>query len=108
MDELPTVSVAELKRKLDAKENFQLVDVREPMEYEIANINGAKLIPLGELPDRMSELNRERLTIVHCHSGQRSAQAVRIMREAGFTNVFNLDGGIARWSDEIDSDVAQY
>ena len=108
MDELPTVSVAELKRKLDAKENFQLVDVREPMEYEIANIDGAKLIPLGELPDRMSELNRERLTIVHCHSGQRSAQAVRIMREAGFTNVFNLDGGIARWSDEIDSDVAQY
>ena len=108
MDELPTVSVTELKRKLDAKENFQLVDVREPMEYEIANIDGAKLIPLGELPDRMSELSRDRLTIVHCHSGQRSAQAVRIMRDAGFTNVFNLDGGIARWSDEIDSDVAQY
>jgi Rhodanese-related sulfurtransferase len=56
----------------------------------------------------MSELDRKKLTIVHCHSGQRSAQAVRMMREAGFTNVFNLDGGIARWSDEIDSHVAQY
>jgi adenylyltransferase/sulfurtransferase len=108
MSEMPTVSVAELKRKLDARENFQLVDVREPMEYELANIDGAKLIPLGELPERLNELDRERLTIVHCHSGQRSAQAVRIMREAGFANVFNLEGGIARWSDEIDSEVPQY
>jgi adenylyltransferase/sulfurtransferase len=95
--------VRELKRKLDAHENVQLVDVREPFEHEIANIDSAKLIPLGELPDRMSELDRERLTIVHCHSGQRSAQAVRILREAGFANVFNLEGGIAKWSDEIDS-----
>src|SRR6267143_56088 len=105
---IPTVSVRELKRKLDAHENFQLVDVREPFEHAIANIDSAKLIPLGELPDRMSELDRERLTIVHCHSGQRSAQAVRILREAGFTSVFNLEGGIAKWSDEIDSDVPKY
>ena len=100
---IPTVSVRELKQKLDARENFQLVDVREPIEYEMANIDSAKLIPLGELSDRINELDRERLTIVHCHSGQRSAQAVRIMQEAGFAKVFNLEGGIAKWMDEIDS-----
>ena len=108
MSEIPTVSVRELKQKLDARENFQLVDVREPFEHDLASINGARLIPLGELPDRLKELDRGRLTIVHCHSGQRSAQAVRLMREAGFENVFNLEGGIARWSDEIDSEVPQY
>jgi len=105
---VPTVSVGELKQRLDAHESFQLVDVREPFEHEIASIDSARLIPLGELPDRLNELDREQLTIVHCHSGQRSAQAVQILREAGFGNVFNLEGGIAKWSDEIDSDVAQY
>jgi len=107
-NEIPTVSVRELKQKLEAREEFQLVDVREPFEHEIANIDTAKLIPLGELPGRLDELDREQLTIVHCHSGQRSAQAVRIMRDAGFANVFNLEGGIAKWSDEIDADVPQY
>jgi adenylyltransferase/sulfurtransferase len=106
--EIPTVSVKELKQKLDARESFQLLDVREPFEHEMANIDRAKLIPLGELPERLNELDRETLTIVHCHSGQRSAQAVRLLREAGFANVFNLEGGIARWSDEIDSEVPQY
>src|SRR5580704_13252548 len=105
---IPTVSVRELKQKLDARENFQLVDVREPFEHELASIDSARLIPLGELPDRLNELDQARLTIVHCHSGQRSAQAVRILRDAGFENVFNLEGGIAKWSDEIDSDVPQY
>jgi adenylyltransferase/sulfurtransferase len=95
--------VAELKAKLDGAEAFQLVDVREPIEHEMANIDRAKLIPLGELPNRLDELDRHQLTIVHCHSGQRSAAAVRLMREAGFDKVFNLEGGIAKWSDEIDS-----
>src|SRR6266404_1542997 len=105
---VPTVSVRELKQKLDARESFQLVDVREPFEHELANIDGAQLIPLGELSDRLNELDRNCLTIVHCHSGMRSAQAVRLLREAGFPNVFNLEGGIAKWSDEIDSNVAKY
>jgi len=105
---VPVVSVRELKQKLDAREPVQLVDVREPFEHEIASIDSAQLIPLGELPDRLNELDRERLTIVHCHSGMRSAQAVRLLREAGFSNVFNLEGGIAKWSDEIDSDVPKY
>ena len=105
---LPTVSVRELKEKLDARQPVQLVDVREPFEHEIANIDSARLIPLGELSDRLNELDRDRLTIVHCHSGMRSAQAVRLLREAGFENVFNLEGGIAKWSDEIDPDVPKY
>lgn len=108
MNEIPTVSVRELKQKIDAHESFQLIDVREPLEHDLASIGGAQLIPLGELAERLHELDREQLTIVHCHSGQRSAQAVRLMREAGFAKVFNLEGGIARWSDEIDSDVPQY
>ena len=105
---LPTVSVRELKEKLDARQPVQLVDVREPFEHEIANIDSARLIPLGELSDRLKELDRGRLTIVHCHSGMRSAQAVRLLRKAGFDNVFNLEGGIAKWSDEIDPDVPKY
>src|SRR5881275_273080 len=105
---LPTISVRELKEKLDARQPVQLVDVREPFEHEIANIDSARLIPLGELSDRLKELDRGRLTIVHCHSGMRSAQAVRLLREAGFENVFNLEGGIAKWSDEIDPDVPKY
>src|SRR5438477_3124302 len=105
---LPTVSVRELKEKLDARQPVQLVDVREPFEHEIANIDSARLIPLGELSDRLNELDRGRLTIVHCHSGMRSAQAVRLLRKAGFENVFNLEGGIAKWSDEIDPDVPKY
>src|SRR5713101_7152806 len=105
---VPTVSVRELKAKLDAREPVQLVDVREPFEHEIANIASARLIPLGELSDRLNELDRDRLTIVHCHSGMRSAQAVRLLRDAGFANVFNLEGGIAKWSDEIDPDVPKY
>src|SRR5881275_117507 len=105
---LPTISVRELKQKLDAREPVQLVDVREPFEHEIASIDSARLIPLGELPDRLGELDRDRLTIVHCHSGMRSAQAVRLLRDAGFAKVFNLEGGIAKWSDEIDSDVPKY
>src|SRR5438128_2670123 len=105
---VPAVSVRELKEKLDACQPVQLVDVREPFEHEIANIDSARLIPLGELSDRLKELDRGRLTIVHCHSGMRSAQAVRLLREAGFENVFNLEGGIAKWSDESDPDVPRY
>jgi molybdopterin/thiamine biosynthesis adenylyltransferase/rhodanese-related sulfurtransferase len=105
---VPTVSVNELKRKLEAREPVQLVDVREAFEHDIAKIDSARLIPLGELPDRLSELDRDRLTVVHCHSGMRSAQAVRFLREAGFENVFNLEGGIDKWSDEIDSRVPKY
>ena len=107
-DTIPTMSTHELKQKMDAREPFELIDVREAFEYEIARIDGAKLIPLGEIAERVSELQRERPIVVHCHSGQRSAQAVRLLRQRGFANVYNLEGGIDAWSDQIDSSVPKY
>jgi adenylyltransferase/sulfurtransferase len=105
---IPSMSVHELKQKTDAREPFELIDVREPFEYEIARIDGAKLIPLGEIADRVGELRREQPIVVHCHSGQRSAQAVRLLQQRGFSNVYNLDGGIDAWSDQIDPTVPKY
>ena len=105
---VPILSVNELKRKMDAREAFKLVDVREPFEYEIARIDGAQLIPLGEIAERAGELQREQQIVVHCHSGTRSAQAVRLLQHRGFNNVYNLEGGIDAWSDQIDSSVPKY
>jgi sulfur-carrier protein adenylyltransferase/sulfurtransferase len=104
----PAISVHELKQKMDAREAFQLIDVREPFEHEIARIDGAKLIPLGEFAQRVDELQREQPIIVHCHSGKRSAQAVRLLQQRGFTNAYNLEGGIDAWSDQIDPSVPKY
>jgi sulfur-carrier protein adenylyltransferase/sulfurtransferase len=105
---IPTISVHELKRKTDAREAFDLIDVREPFEYEIARIDGAKLIPLGEIADRTDQLQREQPIVVHCHTGKRSAQAVRLLQQRGFSNVYNLEGGIDAWSDQIDPSVPRY
>ena len=105
---VPAISVHELKRKTEAREAFELIDVREPFEYEIARIDGAKLIPLGEIADRTDELQREQPIVVHCHSGKRSAQAVRLLQQRGFSNVYNLEGGIDAWSHQIDPTVPKY
>src|SRR5213082_600355 len=91
---IPAMSARELKRKMDAREAFQLIDVRELFEYEIARIDGSKLIPLGEIVERTDELQREQTIVVHCHSGARSAEAVRLLQQRGFTNVYNLKGGV--------------
>ena len=107
-DAVPAISVHDLKQKMETNGVVTIVDVREPFEYEIARIEGSKLIPLGELPDRLDELDRDRYTVVHCHSGMRSAQAVQLLRREGFANVFNLAGGIAQWSEEIDPEVPKY
>ncbi len=104
---VPSINVRELKRKMDAREKFSLIDVREPFEFDIAKIDGATLIPLGEIATRIDELENEEI-IVHCHSGARSAQAVDLMRKAGLTNVYNLEGGIDAWSEEIDPSVPRY
>ena len=105
---VPAISVHELKRKTETREGFELIDVREPFEYEIARIDGAKLIPLGEIADRTDELQREQPIVVHCHSGKRSAQAVRLLQQRGFSNVYNLKGGIDAWSEQIDPTVPKY
>jgi adenylyltransferase/sulfurtransferase len=106
--EVPAISVQELKRKLDAHEPLELIDVREPFEHEIARIDGAKLIPIGELAQRFDEIKRNGQTVVHCHSGMRSARAVELLHEAGFENVFNLSGGIDAWATEIDPTMQKY
>jgi sulfur-carrier protein adenylyltransferase/sulfurtransferase len=105
---IPEMSPHELKRRMDAGEPFELIDVREPFEFEIAQIDGAKLIPLGEIADRLGELDREQPIIIHCHSGMRSAQAVRLLQQHGFAKVYNLEGGIDAWSDQVDSNVPKY
>ena len=107
-DGVPTVSVRELKRKMDEGDAFTLVDVREPYEYEIARIAGSRLIPLGELETHAGELPRTGTLVLQCHSGGRSEHAVRLLQEAGFENVYNLEGGIDAWSVEIDPAVPRY
>jgi len=105
-NEVPEITVQELKEKLDRGE-ISVLDVREPHEYAVANI-GAPLIPLGELPERLAELDRNRPLAVHCKSGARSARAVKLLRDAGFENVYNVKGGINAWSEEIDPSVPKY
>jgi len=109
VDGIPQISVEELKRKLDAKENVFVLDVREPHEYPIANL-GAPLIPLGELEKRVGELaaQRDREVVVHCRSGARSQKAALILKNAGFKNVENLAGGVLAWADKIDTTMPKY
>jgi adenylyltransferase/sulfurtransferase len=100
------LSVEELRARLDAGD-IHLVDVREPFEVEICRIPGAVLIPLGQLGERMSEVPRDRDVAVHCKSGGRSAKAVKMLQDAGWTRVRNVKGGILAWA-EIDPSVKRY
>ncbi len=102
------ISVQDLKQKIDRKEKFVLVDVREPHEYQIAKIPGSKLIPLGEVMQRARELDTAEDIVVHCRSGARSAKAIHELQKLGFKRLKNLKGGILAWSREIDSSVPQY
>ncbi len=104
---IPEISVQDLKAKIDKKEKFILLDVREPHEYEIAKIPGSTLIPLGALPERYTELDKSAKLIVHCKMGGRSARAVSLLREKGF-DATNVAGGINAWSESIDPSVPQY
>ena len=99
---VPEVTVEELKKQLDRGEDVFVLDVREPNEYQICKIAGSKLIPLGELPQRVAELDRDRDMVVHCKMGGRSAKAVALLQERGFTRVRNLKGGILAWIDRVD------
>lgn len=106
---LPSLSVAELKRRLDARDpSFELVDVREPFEWEICAIPGARRIPLGELPGRVAELDPAREIALLCKAGVRSARALRILRDAGFPKLWNVEGGILEWAREIDPSMPRY
>jgi molybdopterin/thiamine biosynthesis adenylyltransferase/rhodanese-related sulfurtransferase/molybdopterin converting factor small subunit len=101
------VDPTEVKAKIDRGDNFVLIDVREPHEYQICNIPAAKLIPLGQLPQRLDELDRDIEIVAHCKSGMRSAKAVGLLKEAGF-RARNMKGGILAWSDKVDPSVPKY
>jgi sulfur-carrier protein adenylyltransferase/sulfurtransferase len=103
------ITVRQLKEKMDAGEDIQLIDVRQPDEYAVAKIEGAKLIPLPEILQRMDEIDSTRETVLHCKMGGRSARAIEALQRAGCTaNMSNLVGGITAWSDEIDPSVPKY
>jgi sulfur-carrier protein adenylyltransferase/sulfurtransferase len=104
------IGVAELKERLDTGEALELVDVREPFEWRIANLGeyGARMIPMGEVAARADELDRAREIIVYCRSGARSGDVVRYLREQGFARARNLRGGILAWGAEIDPSVPRY
>ena len=102
------IEVTEVKEKLDRGDNFVLIDVREPHEYQICNIPAAKLIPLGEIGRRLGELDPEADIVIHCKSGMRSARACGVLRAAGFKHVRNMKGGILAWSDQVDRSVPKY
>ena len=106
-NDIPAISVEELKKKLDAKADVFILDVREPHEYQICNLKGY-LIPVGDLPKRVSELDSSREIVAHCKMGGRSAKAVNFLRRAGFTKVYNLTGGILAWADRIDPKMPKY
>jgi molybdopterin/thiamine biosynthesis adenylyltransferase/rhodanese-related sulfurtransferase len=104
---IPQITVKELKHRLDAGEDVQLIDVREPYEYQIAQIGG-KLIPQNDVPNRLNEIDRNREVVVHCKSGGRSQRIAEFLQQAGYPRVVNVAGGITAWSDEIDPKVPKY
>jgi len=95
------ISVEDLKSLRDDGASFHFIDVREPREYEVSDL-GAELIPLGTLPERISSLDPDAHIVVHCKSGGRSAHAVKLMRAHGFTNAWNVQGGLMAWIERID------
>lgn len=103
------ISVEDFHEKRKVKDGkVQLIDVREPHEYEICKIDGSELIPLGEIKDRTSELDPDAEIVIHCHHGGRSMKAAKMLQEKGFTNVINLKGGIDEWAEKLDPKMSRY
>jgi rhodanese-related sulfurtransferase len=102
-----SITPTQLKRRLDAGDRPELLDVREPWEFELARVEGSKLIPMGELSERVSELDPAAETVVICHHGNRSTYVARAHQQAGFTKVLNLEGGLDAYSD-VDASVPRY
>jgi len=102
------ITVKELKTRLDRADGVFILDVREPQEFQICQIPSSTLIPLGDLPDRLVELEGRDDMVVHCKSGARSAKAVKLLHKAGFVKAKNLRGGILAWIDEVDPSLPKY
>lgn len=106
--EIKQITVKELKELQEKKEGFKLFDVRNPDEYKFCNLD-AELIPMSEIPDRYSEIPKEGMVIIHCHHGGRSQKVISWLQDThGYTNLYNLEGGIHAWSENIDTDVPIY
>jgi rhodanese-related sulfurtransferase len=102
------VTVQELKAMRDKNEDFQLIDVREEYEFDICQIGG-ELIPMGEVAENLDKINKTKKVVVHCRSGKRSASVVQMLEQQhGYTNLYNLKGGIMAWADEVDHSLAKY
>jgi adenylyltransferase/sulfurtransferase len=107
--QMEEITATELKQRLDRGDDIQIIDVREPNEYEIARIPGTKLIPLGQVVNRAGEIDENRETVVHCKGGVRSARAIEALTRSGFKGkLVNLKGGITAWSNEVDPSVPKY
>jgi rhodanese-related sulfurtransferase len=103
------ITATELKARLDKGDDLQIIDVREPNEYEAARLEGSKLIPLAQVVNRKDEIDESRETVVHCKLGGRSAKAIEALQRAGFAGrLLNLKGGITAWSNEVDPSVKKY
>ena len=103
------ITASELKAKIDAGDDIQLIDVRQPDEYAFAKIDGAKLIPLGEIMSRVDEIDETREAVIHCKMGGRSARAIEALERSGFKgSLKNLVGGITAWSNDVDPRVPKY
>jgi len=102
------IGAGELKRRLDAGEPLEILDVREPHEWAICRIPGARLVPLGALAERMHELDSARTYVLQCRSGVRSAKALGVLRQAGFRRLLNLRGGVLAWAREVDPTMPTY
>ena len=106
---MPEITATELKQRLDNGEDIQIIDVREPKEFDFARIPNTNLIPLAQVVARMGEIDATRETVVHCKGGGRSAMAIEQLIKAGFTGkLLNLKGGITAWSNEVDANVPKY
>ena len=105
---VPEITAPEVKKMMDERKPFVLVDVREPHEFQICRIPGSTLIPLGDVPKRMHELSSADEIVVHCRSGIRSAQAVELLMKAGFRKIHNLKGGVLAWADQVDPTMPKY
>ncbi|MFN8310390.1 MAG: rhodanese-like domain-containing protein [Chitinophagales bacterium] len=101
-------TVQELKEMIDTKADFQLIDCREPHEFEFCNLNG-ELIPMADIPHETDKISKTKTVVIHCRSGNRSGRIIEWLEQMhGYTNLYNLKGGILAWADEIDAAVPKY
>lgn len=108
IDPMKEVTVQELKELMDSKADFQLIDVREPHEYDICNLEG-ELIPMSDIPNNVDKISKDKQVIIHCRSGKRSGDMLLwLEKNHGFTNLYNLKGGVLAWAREIDPEFPTY